>query len=133
MAPGIHLVVDQRRSISLVSIQDEKYIHTFTKIEVRETIASRAANKWGGVMIKLSGLSPCLLYSAFYFNSVVCRLLSVSHQEFKQHQWLSLQQRAHNPAYTNQPLPRQIQILNLTVGFFSQTHVSQSGGVIKNI
>jgi len=37
------------------------------------TIATRAASKWGGVMIKLSGLSPCLWYSAFYFNSVVCR------------------------------------------------------------
>jgi len=44
-----------------------------------KTIATRAASKWGGVMIKLSGLSPCLLYSAFYVNSVVCRLLSVSH------------------------------------------------------
>ena len=32
-----------------------------------------------GVMIKLSGLSPCLLYSEIYFNSVVCRLLSVSY------------------------------------------------------
>jgi len=41
------------------------------------TIATRAVSKWGGVMIKLSGLSPCLLYSAFYFNSVVCGLLSV--------------------------------------------------------
>ena len=40
------------------------------------TIAA-AASKWG-VMIKLSGLSPCLLYSAFYFNRVVWRLLSVS-------------------------------------------------------
>ena len=29
------------------------------------------------------------------------------------------------------PLPQQIQILNLTVGFLSQTHVS--GGVIKII
>jgi len=38
-----------------------------------------AASKWGGVMIKLSGLSPCLFYSAFYFNSVVCCLLSVSY------------------------------------------------------
>jgi len=28
---------------------------------------------------KCSGLSPCLLYSAFYVNSVVCRLLSVSY------------------------------------------------------
>jgi len=28
------------------------------------TISTRAASKWGGVMIKLSGLSPCLLYSA---------------------------------------------------------------------
>ena len=43
------------------------------------TIATRAASKWGGVMIKLSGLSPCLLYSVFYFNSVVCRLQSVSY------------------------------------------------------
>jgi len=43
------------------------------------TIATRAASKWGGVTIKLSGLSPCLLYSVFYFNSVVCRLLSVSY------------------------------------------------------
>ena len=88
-----------------------------------ETMATRAASKWGGVMIKFSGLSRCLLYSAFYFNSVVCRLLSVSYQEFKQHQWLCLQHRVHNSAYTNQPLPRQIQILNLTVGFFPQTHV----------
>ena len=44
-----------------------------------ETMATRAASKWGGVMIKFSGLSRCLLYSAFYFNSVVCRLLSVSY------------------------------------------------------
>ena len=43
----------------------------------------------------------------------------------------SLQQRAHNPAYTNKPLPRQIQILNLTVGFYSQPHVCD--GVIKTI
>ena len=43
------------------------------------TITTRAESKWGGVMIKLSGLSPCLLYSVFYFNSVVCRLLSVSY------------------------------------------------------
>ena len=42
------------------------------------SIATRAASKWGGVLIKLSGLSPCLLYSVFYFNSVVCCLLSVS-------------------------------------------------------
>ena len=42
------------------------------------TIAIRAGSKWGGVMIKLSVLSPGLLYLAFYFNSVVCRLLSVS-------------------------------------------------------
>ena len=42
------------------------------------SIATRAASKWGGVMIKLSGLSPRLLYSVFYFNSAVCRLLSVS-------------------------------------------------------
>ena len=81
-------------------------------------------------MIKLSGLSPCLLYSAFYVNSVVCRLLSVSYQEFKQQQWLCLKQRAHNPAYTNQP-PPPIKMLNLTVGFFSQIHVSD--GVIKII
>jgi len=27
------------------------------------TIATGAASKWGGVMIKLSGLSPCLLDS----------------------------------------------------------------------
>ena len=37
-------------------------------------------------MIKLSELSPCLLYSVF--NSVVCRLISVSYLEFRQHQWL---------------------------------------------
>jgi len=43
------------------------------------TITTRAASKWGGVMIKPSGLSPCLLYSVFYFNSVVCRLLLVSY------------------------------------------------------
>ena len=30
-------------------------------------------------MIKHSGLSPCLLSSALYFNSGVCRLLSVSY------------------------------------------------------
>jgi len=30
------------------------------------TIATRAASKWRGAMIKLSGLSPCLLYSAFH-------------------------------------------------------------------
>ena len=30
-------------------------------------------------MIKHSGLSPCLLYSELYFNSGVCRLLSVSY------------------------------------------------------
>jgi len=65
------------------------------------TIATRAASKWGGVMIKLSILSPCLLYSVFYVKSVVCRLLSVSHWEFKQHQWLCLQQIVHNPSYTN--------------------------------
>ena len=35
-------------------------------------------------MIKLSGLSPCLLYSVYQFNSIVCRLLSVSYQNFKQ-------------------------------------------------
>jgi len=29
-----------------------------------ETIATGAASKKGGVMIKLSGLFPCLLYSA---------------------------------------------------------------------
>ena len=29
-------------------------------------------------MIKLSGLSNCLLFSALYINSVVCLLLSVS-------------------------------------------------------
>ena len=43
------------------------------------SIATRAASKWGGVMIKLSGLFTCLLYSAFYFNSVVYRLLSFSY------------------------------------------------------
>ena len=37
----------------------------------------------------------------------------------------------HNPAYTDQPLPRQIQNLSRTAGFFSQTHVS--GGVFKYI
>jgi len=42
------------------------------------TITTRAASKWGGIMIKLSGLSNCLLFSAVYFNSVVCLLLSVS-------------------------------------------------------
>jgi len=26
-----------------------------------------------------AGLCPCLLYSVFFFNSVVCRLLSVSY------------------------------------------------------
>jgi len=26
------------------------------------TIATRSMSKWGGVMIKLAGLSPCLLY-----------------------------------------------------------------------
>ena len=41
-------------------------------------IANMATSKWGGVMIKLSELSPCLLYSMFYY-SVVCRLLSVSY------------------------------------------------------
>jgi len=30
-------------------------------------------------MIKLSGLSNCLLFSALYINSVVCLLLSVSY------------------------------------------------------
>jgi len=39
------------------------------------TFTTRASSKWGGVMIKLSGLSPCLLYSAFYVNSVACCLL----------------------------------------------------------
>jgi len=34
------------------------------------TIATRAASKWGGVMIKLSGLSPCLLYSVFYLSAI---------------------------------------------------------------
>jgi len=43
------------------------------------TITTRSASKWGGAMIKLSWLSTCLLYSVFYFNSVVCRLLSVSY------------------------------------------------------
>ena len=44
------------------------------------SIATRAAaSEWGGVMIKLSGLYPCLLYSVFYFNSVACRLLLVSY------------------------------------------------------
>jgi len=43
------------------------------------TIATRASSKWGGVLIKLSGLSTCLLHSAFYFNSDVCRLLLVSY------------------------------------------------------
>ena len=28
------------------------------------TIATGAVSKWGGAMIKLSGLSTCLLYSA---------------------------------------------------------------------
>ena len=42
------------------------------------TIATRAASKWGGVMNKLSRLSPCHLYSAFYFNRVVCRLLPIN-------------------------------------------------------
>jgi len=43
------------------------------------TITTWAVSRWGGAMIKLSGLSPCLLYSAFYCNSVACRLLSVSY------------------------------------------------------
>ena len=33
------------------------------------TVAIRAASKWRGVMTKLPGLSPCLLYSVLY---VVC-------------------------------------------------------------
>ena len=33
------------------------------------TVAIRAASKWRGVMTKLHGLSPCLLYSVLY---VVC-------------------------------------------------------------
>jgi len=41
------------------------------------TIATMTASKWGGVMILLSVLSHCLLYSTFYFNSVICRLLSI--------------------------------------------------------
>jgi len=32
----------------------------------------------GATMIKLSGLSTCLLYSAFYLNSVVCHLYAIS-------------------------------------------------------
>jgi len=36
------------------------------------TISTRAASKWGGVMIKLSGLSPCLLYSILTVVYVVC-------------------------------------------------------------
>jgi len=43
------------------------------------TIATRTESKWGGAMIKLAGLSTCLLHSALYFNSVVCRLLSFSY------------------------------------------------------
>ena len=43
------------------------------------TIATRAASKWGEVMIKLSGLSLYMLYSTFYLISVVCRLLSVTY------------------------------------------------------
>ena len=76
-------------------------------------------------MIKHSGLSPCLLYSAFYVNSVVCLLLSVSYKEFKQH--------VYNRELITQPTPisKLIQILNLTVLFFSQTHVPN--GVIKTI
>jgi len=37
-------------------------------------IATKVASKWGGVMIKLSGLSPCLLYSMNWFTVlyVVC-------------------------------------------------------------
>jgi len=31
------------------------------------TIATRAASKWGGVMIKLSGLSPCLVILSVIF------------------------------------------------------------------
>ena len=39
-----------------------------------ETIATRTASTWGGVMINLSGVSPCLLYSVFYLTVlyVVC-------------------------------------------------------------
>ena len=32
------------------------------------TIATRVSSKWGGVIIKLSGLSPCLLYSVFFLT-----------------------------------------------------------------
>ena len=60
--------------------------HSTVTIQVKKcvpfkgaTLATRAVSKWGVVMVKLSGLSPCLLYSAFYFNSVVCCLLSVSY------------------------------------------------------
>ena len=56
-------------------------------------------------MIKLSVLSPSLLYSAFFVNNVVYRLLSVSYWKFKQQQWLSLQQRVHN-VYITSFIPR---------------------------
>ena len=56
-------------------------------------------------MIKLSVLSPSLLYSAFFVINVVYRLLSVSYWKFKQQQWLSLQQRVHN-VYITSFIPR---------------------------
>jgi len=48
------------------------------------TIATRAGSKWGGVMIKLSGLSPCLLYSILtvlyvvFYQSVTRNLNTIS-------------------------------------------------------
>jgi len=59
-------------------VSSDSVVVSFTNVK-GATLATRAASTWGGVMIKLSGLSPCLLYSVFYFNSVVCCLLSVSY------------------------------------------------------
>ena len=55
------------------------YITMCSSVGKGATTATRAAGEREGDMIKLSGLVTCLLHSAFYFNSVVCRLLSVSH------------------------------------------------------
>jgi len=67
-----------RLDSKLISLKGPSLDSKFISLE-GPTIATRTASKWGGVMIKLSGLSPCLLYSTFYVNSVVCWLLSVSH------------------------------------------------------
>ena len=72
-------------------------------------------------MIKLSELSTCLPYSAFYVNSVVC-YHSVTRNSN------NISGYVYNREFITHLTPIS-QILNLTISCFSQTHVS--GNVIK--